>query len=74
VDRLSEVKIANIYTLPKLILETVHIAARENPIVNRLNKTKVEQEVDHEAEKTERLRQEANKRRAEAAAKVKLAL
>ncbi|PVF93069.1 DUF814-domain-containing protein [Serendipita vermifera] len=49
----------------------VHVAARENPIVNRLNKTKVEQEVDHEAEKTERLRQEANKRRAEAAEKKK---
>lgn len=48
----------------------VHVAARENPIVNRLNKTKVERDVDHEAEKAERLRQEASKRRAEAAANV----
>ena len=48
----------------------VHVAARENPIVNRLNKTKVEREVDHEAEKTLRLQEEASKRRAEMAAKV----
>ena len=48
----------------------VHIAARENPIVNRLNKTKIEREVDHEAEKAERLREEAAGRRQEAAAKV----
>jgi hypothetical protein len=49
----------------------VHVAARENPIVNRLNKTKVEREVDHEAEKADRLREEASKRREETAAKVR---
>ena len=48
----------------------VHVAKRENPIVNRLNKTKVEREVDHEAEKVERLKKESAARRAAAAAKV----
>lgn len=46
------------------------VAARENPIVNRLNKTKVEREVDHEQEKADRIKEEATKRRIEAAAKV----
>ncbi|CAG7852742.1 Coiled-coil domain-containing protein 25 [Serendipita indica DSM 11827] len=55
-------------------VKRVHVAARENPIVNRLNKTKVEREVDHEAEKAERLRQEAASRRQEAAAKRKAEL
>ncbi|KAG8816224.1 Coiled-coil domain-containing protein 25 [Serendipita sp. 399] len=53
-------------------VKRAHVAARENPIVNRLNKTKVERDVDHEAEKASRLREEAAKRRAEAAAKVRL--
>jgi len=55
-------------------VKRVHVAARENPIVNRLNKTKVEREVDHEAEKTLRLQEEASKRRAEMAAKRKAEL
>ena len=43
---------------------------RQNPIVNRLNKTKVEKEVDHEQERIERLRAEAIQRKAAAAEKV----
>jgi hypothetical protein len=43
---------------------------RENAIVNRLNKTKVERIVDHEQEKVERLKQENAASRAAAAAKV----
>jgi hypothetical protein len=35
-----------------------------------LNKTKVEREVDHEQEREDRMREEAAKRRTEAAAKV----
>jgi hypothetical protein len=38
--------------------------------VNRLNKTKVEREVDHEQGKEDRMKGEAAKRRAEAAIKV----
>ncbi|KAL1666186.1 hypothetical protein GGF50DRAFT_99588 [Schizophyllum commune] len=52
-------------------VKRVHVAKRENPIVNRLNKTKVEREVDHEAEKVERLKKESAARRAAAAAKKK---
>ncbi|KAI4522266.1 DUF814-domain-containing protein [Schizophyllum commune Loenen D] len=52
-------------------VKRVHVAKRENPIVNRLNKTKVEREVDHEAEKLERLKKESAARRAAAAAKKK---
>ncbi|KAI5896151.1 DUF814-domain-containing protein [Schizophyllum commune H4-8] len=51
-------------------VKRVHVAKRENPIVNRLNKTKVERQVDHEAEKVERLKKESAARRAAAAAKV----
>ena len=49
---------------------TVYVAKRENPIVNRLNKTKIEKEVDHEQEKTDRLKAEAVVRRAAAAEQV----
>ena len=49
----------------------VHVAKRENPIVNRLNKTKVEREVDHEQERVDRQRQEQKENRAKAAAKVR---
>ncbi|KZS93817.1 cytoplasmic protein [Sistotremastrum niveocremeum HHB9708] len=48
-------------------VKRVHIATRENAIVNRLNKTKLEKEVDHEQEKTDRLKAEGAKRRAAAA-------
>ncbi|KAF8531988.1 cytoplasmic protein [Gautieria morchelliformis] len=49
----------------------IHVPKRENPIINRLNKTKVEKEVDHEQEKTDRLKAEAAVRRAVAAEKKK---
>ncbi len=45
----------------------VHIAKRENAIVNRLNKTKVERQVDHEQEKVDRIKKESAVRRAAAA-------
>ncbi|GJJ15437.1 hypothetical protein Clacol_009715 [Clathrus columnatus] len=44
---------------------------RENVIVNRLNKTKVEKEVDHEQERVDRLKAEAATRRTEALARRK---
>jgi len=50
-------------------VKRTHLPERQNPIINRLNKTKVEKEVDHEQEKVERLRVEANQRRAAAAEK-----
>ena len=48
----------------------VHVAKRENPIVNRLNKTKVERAVDHEQERIDRVKAESAIRRAQAAEKV----
>ncbi len=52
------------------ILCSVHVPKRENAIVNRLNKTKVERIVDHEAERIERVKSENATKRAAAAAKV----
>ncbi|KAI0076710.1 cytoplasmic protein [Panus rudis PR-1116 ss-1] len=52
-------------------VKRVHVAKRENVIVNRLNKTKVERQVDHEAERIERIKKENAVRRAAAAAKKK---
>ncbi|CCM03737.1 uncharacterized protein FIBRA_05883 [Fibroporia radiculosa] len=49
----------------------VHVAKRENPVVNRLNKTKVERQVDHEQERIDRIKQENAVRRAAAAQKKK---
>lgn len=46
------------------------MSTRDNAIVNRLNKTKVEKEVDHEAERQERLRAEGRKKKAEAIERV----
>lgn len=54
----------------RLTQPTVHIAKRENVIVNRLNKTKVEREVDHEQERIERIKEENAAKRVVAAAKV----
>ncbi|KAH9850161.1 cytoplasmic protein [Lenzites betulinus] len=52
-------------------VKRVHVPKRENPIVNRLNKTKVEREVDHESERVERIKKENAAKRAIAAAKKK---
>jgi hypothetical protein len=43
----------------------VHVQTRDNAIVNRLNKTKIEKEVDHESDRQERLRLEGRKKKAE---------
>lgn len=47
----------------------VYIEKRENAIVNRLNKTKVEREVNHEQERVDRLKKETAIKRAAAAEK-----
>ncbi|KAN0139667.1 protein of unknown function (DUF814) domain containing protein [Lactarius tabidus] len=52
-------------------VKRVHVPKRENVIVNRLNKTKVERVVDHEAERIERVKGENAVKRAAAAAKKK---
>lgn len=52
-------------------LSSVHVIKRENVIVNRLNKTKVERIVDHEQEKVDRIKQESAIRRVAAAEKVR---
>lgn len=52
-------------------VKRVHVAKRENVIVNRLNKTKVEREVDHEQERVERVKKENAAKRAAALAKKK---
>ncbi|KAG5654312.1 hypothetical protein H0H81_004731 [Sphagnurus paluster] len=49
----------------------LHIAKRENVIVNRLNKTKMEKVVDHEQERVDRAKAESAVRRAAAAEKKK---
>lgn len=53
-----------------IIIHIAHISTRDNVIVNRLNKTKVEREVDHEAERQERLRVEGRKKKTEAIERV----
>jgi hypothetical protein len=50
----------------------VYVETRQNPIVNRLNKTKVEKQVDHEQERIDRIKAENNVKRAAAAAKVRV--
>ncbi|PPQ63593.1 hypothetical protein CVT24_004453 [Panaeolus cyanescens] len=52
-------------------VKRVHVAERENPIVNRLNKTKVEKVVDHEQERIDRIKKENAIKRAAAAEKKK---
>jgi len=46
------------------------VEKRENVINNRLNKTKLEREVDHEQERIERIKQENAIKRIAAAEKV----
>ncbi|KAG1784947.1 cytoplasmic protein [Suillus plorans] len=48
-------------------VKRVHIPKRENVIVNRLNKTKVERDVDHEQERVERIKKENAEKRVIAA-------
>jgi hypothetical protein len=48
------------------------VPARENAIVNRLNKTKVEKEVDHEAERQARLKAEGRVKKAAAIEQVSM--
>jgi len=52
----------------------VHIATRENAIVNRLNKTKEERVVDHEQERVDRIKAANAMKRAAALEKVALSL
>lgn len=49
-----------------LQVKRIHVPARENAIVNRLNKTKLEKEVDHEAERQARLKAEGRVKKAAA--------
>lgn len=52
-------------------VKRVHIPKRENLIVNRLNKTKIERDVDHEQERVDRIKKENAEKRATAAQKKK---
>lgn len=52
----------------------MHVEKRENAINNRLNKTKVERDVDHEQERVDRLKRESAIKRTAAAEKVHLPL
>ncbi|KAF8627469.1 hypothetical protein AX17_006281 [Amanita inopinata Kibby_2008] len=56
------------------MVKRVHIIKRENAIVNRLNKTKIEREVNHEQERVDRIKKETAKKRAAAAEKHKAEL
>jgi len=51
-------------------VKRVYVPKRENPIVNQLNKTKVEKQVDHEQERVDRIKQENIVKREASAAKV----
>ena len=49
------------------LVKKVLVPQRENAIINRLNKTKVERQVDHEQERIDRVKQENAVKRAAAA-------
>ncbi|CAE6542892.1 unnamed protein product [Rhizoctonia solani] len=53
-------------------VKRVHVPERVNAIVNRLNKTKIVREVDHEQERVDRIKAESAKRKAEALEKKKV--
>lgn len=55
---------------PILRWKIVHVVTRDNAIVNRLSKTKVDKDVDHESERQERLREEGRRKKVEAAERV----
>ncbi|EJC98373.1 cytoplasmic protein [Fomitiporia mediterranea MF3/22] len=77
IRRSNEVRVVHHHTLSGILVNhntdplLVYVEKRENAIVNRLNKTKVEREVDHEAERVERLRKEKEASRVFAATKRK---
>ena len=56
------------------LVKRVYVQQRENAIVNRLNKTKVEKYPDLRAEKEERDREERKKERIKGQEKVRLLL
>lgn len=53
-------------------IRAVHVETRQNPIVNRLNKTKVEKQVDHEQERIDRIKAENAVKRSAANEKVRV--
>lgn len=55
-------------------VKRIHVAQRENPIVNRLNKTKVEKYPDLRQEKEDRLKEVRRRDRAGVLARVSLSL
>ncbi|KAG8740305.1 hypothetical protein FRC10_004523 [Ceratobasidium sp. 414] len=68
-SRSSEVLLPPLLRKPRLELfffPPVHIPERVNAIVNRLNKTKIVRDVDHEQEKVDRIKAESAKRKAAA--------
>ncbi|ELU36404.1 cytoplasmic protein [Rhizoctonia solani AG-1 IA] len=60
------------FELSSGLIRVVHVPERVNAIVNRLNKTKVVREVDHEQEKVDRIKAESAKRKAAALEKKKV--
>ncbi|KAF8669734.1 hypothetical protein RHS04_08728 [Rhizoctonia solani] len=59
------------FELSSGLIRVVHVPERVNAIVNRLNKTKVVREVDHEQEKVDRIKAESAKRKAAALEKAR---
>ncbi|THH08982.1 hypothetical protein EW145_g2338 [Phellinidium pouzarii] len=70
-ENIPEALLADSAQLVKANSIEVYVSKRENVIVNRLNKTKVEREVDHEQERADRLSKEQRENRAIAIAKKK---
>ncbi|KAG5645451.1 hypothetical protein DXG03_006000 [Asterophora parasitica] len=70
-ERIPEALLADCAQLVKANSIEAHVPKRENVIVNRLNKTKVEKVVDHEQERVDRVKAESAVRRAAATEKKK---